>query len=193
MDNHFQRTQKTVLGLIAVTLSLLLTLAACGSSGMTDLETDPSASVPSTMEDPSEAAPTETTVPATAPSETTPPATEPPETTTPATEPPEATAPATEPSTVESSGIVFLSWPETTARNQDATVTIQGAPNTTYSITVRYKSGPSTAKGLEDQVSDADGIVSWTWHIGGRTSAGTFTITVSGGGESETVNFTIEE
>ena len=184
MGYHYhKRTQNTVLGLLAITLSLLLTLAACGGPDIPDTETAPSASVPSAGEETTEAVPTETTVPVTEPSEPT----------APTTEPSETTAPVTEPSDVEASGIVFLSWPETTARNVDATVTIQGAPNTSYSITVRYKSGPSTAKGLEDQVSDADGIVSWTWHIGGRTSAGTFTITVSGGGESETVSFTIEE
>lgn len=88
-------------------------------------------------------------------------------------------------------GITFVSYPATVSRNQNATVTIKGAPNTTYSITVYYKSGPSEAEGLEAKVSDGDGYVSWSWKVGGRTSEGTFRIVVSGGGVSETVYFTV--
>ena len=89
--------------------------------------------------------------------------------------------------------ITFISWSKTVARNEDATVKIKGTPNTTYYITVRYKSGSSTADGLVSKTSDKDGYVSWTWHIGGRTATGTFTITVTDGEQSETVNFTITD
>lgn len=86
----------------------------------------------------------------------------------------------------------ILSWPETISRNETATVSIKGKPNTTYYITVYYKSGPSSAEGLEAKVSDENGYASWSWKIGPKTSSGNFTITVSGGGESETVHFTIQ-
>lgn len=89
--------------------------------------------------------------------------------------------------------IKFLSYPETISRNEIGTVEIQGKPNTEYKITVYYKSGASTADGLEAKISDDDGYVSWTWKVGGRTSAGTFKIVVSGGGDSKTVNFTVVE
>ncbi len=90
-------------------------------------------------------------------------------------------------------GIQVLAWPETVGQNETATVTIQGLPNTNYSITVNYKSGPSSAQGLEDKTSDSSGQVSWSWKVGGRTSPGTFHITVSGGGENITLPFTITE
>ena len=112
----------------------------------------------------------------------------------PATEPaePEPTDPPTaEPEETES--LQILAWPETIGRNETGTVKIKGKANTEYSITVYYKSGPSTAKGLEAKTSDADGYVSWSWKVGGRTTPGTYKIVVEGGGEKVTVEFTVTE
>lgn len=107
-----------------------------------------------------------------------------------------------EPSSEESSEPVeepqatlsFISVPTSVARNSDATVSIHGLPNTDYYISVRYSSGTATADGLGTKTSDADGNVSWTWHIGGRTSLDYDpVITVSGGGEEITARFTVTE
>lgn len=77
-------------------------------------------------------------------------------------------------------------------RNDDATVEIKGLPNTEYSIKVMYSSGASTAKGLENKVSDSNGYVSWTWHVGGRTAlGGGKSIIIKGGGESITLTFSV--
>lgn len=65
-----------------------------------------------------------------------------------------------------------------------ASITVQGEPDTDYSITVIYSSGPSSADGLETKTSDSDGVVSWSWKIGTRTKEGTCRISVSGGGKS---------
>lgn len=65
-----------------------------------------------------------------------------------------------------------------------ASITVQGEPDTDYSITVMYSSGPSSADGLETKTSDSDGIVSWSWKIGARTKEGTYRISISGGGKS---------
>lgn len=110
-------------------------------------------------------------------------------TTNPTSEPTVPTSIPTEPE--QSAQIVFIDYPESIKRGSTATVKIKGKPNTKYSITVYYKSGPSKAEGLETKTSDANGYVTWTWQIGGRTSPGTFEITVSGYGVSESVNFTI--
>ena len=88
---------------------------------------------------------------------------------------------------------IFVSWSEKVGRGDEAYVTIQGKPGVEYAITVFYKSGPSTAKGLEPKVADADGYVTWTWRVGGRTALGSFEIVVSGGGETRSIYFTIEE
>lgn len=114
----------------------------------------------------------------------------------PTTEMIEATEPTTEvietTTEAETQHLQIVSYESKVSRNEVVTLTANGKPNTTYHITVNYKSGPSTAEGLEDKTSNSSGFVSWTWKIGGRTSAGTYSIVVSGGGESETVYFTVE-
>ena len=82
------------------------------------------------------------------------------------------------------SGLVFR-------RNQYATVSIKAMPNTLYTIVVIYKSGPSTAEGLYPKTSNNQGVVSWTWKIGGRTSPGTYRITIEGGGARIDKYFTV--
>lgn len=68
--------------------------------------------------------------------------------------------------------------------NQTATLKVCGKPNTEYDIKVVYSSAPSSAKGLENKVSDENGIVSWSWKIGPSVKAGSYNITVEGGEES---------
>lgn len=72
-----------------------------------------------------------------------------------------------------------------------AYVSIQGKPNTDYSITVTYKSGASTAEGLYTKTSDGNGNASWEWKVGTRTSSGTYPIRISGGGQSISGEFTV--
>lgn len=64
-------------------------------------------------------------------------------------------------------------------------------PNTDYSITVTYNSGPSTAKGLYTKTSGSSGYISWEWKVGTRAAAGTYPIVISGGGQSITESFTV--
>ena len=78
-------------------------------------------------------------------------------------------------------------------RNEIATISIVGLPNTRYAITVMYNSGASKAEGLEDKTSDASGRVSWSWKIGGRTAFGTYTATITGGGATKAVQFTVAD
>ncbi len=72
-----------------------------------------------------------------------------------------------------------------------ASISIQGEPNTDYSITVTYKSGASTAAGLYTKTSDNSGYASWEWKVGTRTSSGTYPIRISGGGQSITEYFSV--
>ena len=108
----------------------------------------------------------------------------------PVTEPTDPSTP-TEPSEPQYDGLQILSWPKTIGCNETGTVTIKGKASTEYKITVYYKSGPSTASGLESKTSNADGYVSWSWKVGARTSPGTYKIVVEGGGEKVTVEFTV--
>lgn len=59
-----------------------------------------------------------------------------------------------------------------------ATLTVAVSPARTCSITVYYKSGPSSAAGL---YSKRGSRISWTWKVGTRTTPGRWPITVSCG------------
>lgn len=117
--------------------------------------------------------------------------TEPP-TEEPTEEPTEAeTEEPTEEPTEAATPIVITNYPNTIDAGSTAMVTIQGAPDTEYSIHVVYDSGESDAEGLEPKTSDANGYVSWEWKVGINTAKGEHTIRVEGGGSSETVKFTV--
>ncbi len=152
---------------------------------------------------------TEPHVPVTQAPETKPPApvTQAPETEPPApvTEPPKPTtqAPVTEaPKPVTPPPVVteapkqvldILSVTSPVEGGQNATLSAKGKPNTEYDIKVVYSSGESSAKGLENKKTDANGNVSWTWKVGAKTKPGTYTITVKGGGETDTIKITVTD
>jgi len=66
---------------------------------------------------------------------------------------------------------------------QFAYLEIKGEPNTTYSITVTYSSGPSKSKDLCDKISNSLGVVSWKWRVGVNTLPGEYSVVVSSGGQ----------
>lgn len=172
---------------IAVTIGLLLTFSGCSSASDTSKPIDEIGS--SVFED-------ETTVAFT----TEEPIIEEPTTVEPTTEkvtekatekPKEKTADLYEESSKTNATIEFTDVSSSVSAGSFANVSIHGAPNTTYSITVVYNSGISTANGLEDITSDSNGNASWSWKVGSRTKSGTYPITVSGGGQSESTSFTV--
>lgn len=87
--------------------------------------------------------------------------------------------------------LIFLT--EAIKKGKSATITIQGKANTNYSIQVKYKSGVSSASGLEDKISDSDGKVSWTWKVSSNVTPGTYEIIVSSESCSKTISYTISE
>lgn len=88
--------------------------------------------------------------------------------------------------------LTVLEFTQTVAKGNKATVTIRGLPNTEYTIKVKYSSGYSSAAGLEPKISDADGVCSWTWKVGGSTKPGSYPITISDGKESYMLTFTVQ-
>jgi micrococcal nuclease len=69
---------------------------------------------------------------------------------------------------------------------------VSTAPNISCSIVVTYKSGASNAQGLTAKRSDAAGAVTWTWTIGGNTTAGTWPIDVTCGGARGHATFIVQ-
>ncbi|MBS4022985.1 MAG: MBL fold metallo-hydrolase [Dethiobacter sp.] len=105
---------------------------------------------------------------------------------------PTPTTPTTTPTPAPENKLSVISYTETVPQGGTASITVQGKPNTQYSITVTYKSGPSKASGLETKTSGSDGKVSWTWKVGANTTPGSWPIDINGGGESVRVNFTVQ-
>jgi micrococcal nuclease len=87
--------------------------------------------------------------------------------------------------------VTVLNAPLTVAHGQNATLQVKTAPNTSCSIEVDYKSGPSTAAGLVPKTSDSAGNVSWTWKVGANTTPGAWPITVTCGGASGQTHITV--
>lgn len=91
------------------------------------------------------------------------------------------------------SSLSVAEWSKTVVRGQEAFVRVQGTPGTEYAIVVMFSSGASRAKGLEPLSADDSGTAEWHFKVSSRTKPGVYTITVSGGGESAEVEFTVLE
>jgi hypothetical protein len=87
--------------------------------------------------------------------------------------------------------VSFVNAPLTVAHGQNVTLQVRTTPNTSCSIEVDYKSGPSTAAGLVAKTSDGAGNVSWTWKVGANTTLGSWPITVTCGGASAATHITV--
>ena len=59
-----------------------------------------------------------------------------------------------------------------------ATATIQTTSGARCSIDVEYKSGSSTAAGLGPKTAAANGVVTWRWKVGPKTTPGSWPVTV---------------
>lgn len=74
--------------------------------------------------------------------------------------------------------ITLISLPEDVKKGEIVTIEIKGKPKTEYDIDVMYKSGASTAKGLENKISDKDGNVSWTFKVSNNVTIGNYKINI---------------
>lgn len=72
-----------------------------------------------------------------------------------------------------------------------ASVSIQGKPNTNYSIALHYSYGIKAPR-LEDKMSDSNGIVSWTWKIDNKIKKGTCQIEITGADQTYPVDIEIQ-
>ena len=75
--------------------------------------------------------------------------------------------------------VTALSVTSPASRGSTATLTAQTTAGASCSITVRYKSGPSSAAGLGSKTAAANGQVSWSWRVGANTTPGTWPITLT--------------
>jgi hypothetical protein len=104
---------------------------------------------------------------------------------------PPAPSPTPTPPAPAQTVVTFLNAPLTVHRGSNATLQVKTAANTSCSIEVDYKSGPSTAAGLVTKNSDGAGSVSWTWKVGANTTPGSWPITVTCGDGSAQTHITV--
>lgn len=93
--------------------------------------------------------------------------------------------------TESTTSIYFTDYTDSVEAGSIAFVTIQGKPNTEYSIRVWYDTTASTAEGLKNKISDDYGYVTWEWKVGANTTPGEHNIEVSGGGDSAETVFNV--
>jgi competence protein ComEC len=102
-----------------------------------------------------------------------------------------AIAPATTPSVVAPSSLALslevTSVTSPVAPGANATLLANTFPSASCTITVYYKSGPSTASGLTPKTADANGNVSWTWKVGTNTTPGNWRISVTASKDGQSV------
>ena len=77
----------------------------------------------------------------------------------------------------------IISSPMQVRRNETVTLSFQGAPNAEYILRIWSAAGNElTADGLGISVANADGVVVWTWLVGGATGAGYQRVLIYSGG-----------
>lgn len=76
-------------------------------------------------------------------------------------------------------------------RGAVATLTVKTTPGANCTITVKYKSGPSHAAGLDPQAAQGDGTATWSWKVGTSTTPGTWSIIVTATANGKTVSKTV--
>jgi beta-lactamase superfamily II metal-dependent hydrolase len=99
---------------------------------------------------------------------------------------------ATIPPPSVSDGLEIMSVTSPVSKGSNAILTAKTSPNTSCSITVYYKSGPSSASGLESKTADSNGNVSWTWKVGTGTTSGSWRIVVTCNSVTKETTFTVQ-
>ena len=103
----------------------------------------------------------------------------------PATEPTPASSPSPEPSTPIATeptvpaglSVTITSLTSPVVHGSSATLQAQTAAGAGCTISVVYKSGPSSSQGLGPKAAAGSGVVGWTWTVGSRTTPGAWPVT----------------
>ena len=82
------------------------------------------------------------------------------------------------PETAGDLGVTVTKRTTAAARNTTASVTIKTTKGAECGIDVQYKSGSSTATGLEAKTANSKGVITWKWLVGRRTTKGRVPISI---------------
>lgn len=97
-----------------------------------------------------------------------------------ATQAPRATKfiPSQAPDVLFDLGVKLTKRTASVARNANASVTIKTTEGAECGIDVQYKSGSSSATGLEPKIANSNGAVRWKWLVGRTESKGSVPIVI---------------
>lgn len=88
-------------------------------------------------------------------------------------------------------GITVLNVKKTVKLGEKGSLTIQGVPNTRYTVTANYSNSLGLMTASAAKRAGDDGRVSWDWNVKGDTLPGTYKLLVSGGGKMVTTSYTV--
>lgn len=79
----------------------------------------------------------------------------------------------------------------TVRRGETGFITIQGKPNTQYTIETTYKVSGQVINGTQTRTSGGDGRITFRWRVSPQTESGTRSALIAGGGEHITLSHTV--
>ena len=88
-------------------------------------------------------------------------------------------------------GIKLLNIKTPVKLGESGSLSIQGKPDTRYTITAVYNNSTRTMTASAAKQSGTDGTVGWTWVVGKDTIPGTYAVMITGGGELLTTAYTV--
>lgn len=93
--------------------------------------------------------------------------------------------------TAGAQAIQIVESPSSVKAGDQAAIRITGQPGVTYDIVVAIGRESGGVSGMEPKQADAEGRVSWQWRVPILSSRGTYTVTITGGGQQATSSFTV--
>lgn len=76
-------------------------------------------------------------------------------------------------------------------QGDNGSLSIQGAPDTNYTVTATYNNSRGTVTASSTGLTDAGGRLTWVWYVKRDTIPGTYRLVVSGGGKMITSSYTV--
>jgi uncharacterized protein YceK len=90
-------------------------------------------------------------------------------------------------------GITVLNVKRTVKPGGKGGLSIQGVPNTNYTVTANYINSRGMMTASAAKHAGNDGKVSWEWNVKEDTLPGNYLLLVSGGGKKITTSYTVEQ
>lgn len=88
-------------------------------------------------------------------------------------------------------GIILLDIKTPVRQGETGSLSIQGKPNTQYTVTAVYNNSTGTITTTSAKRTGSDGKLSWTWNVSRDTMPGTYGLMITGGGKMLTAAYTV--